>query len=259
MLRITLDDGRKLFSHLGMTGKWVAREASEPAVKSEKLRLDLSAKRGKPATVRLFDPRMFGRLILSRSDVAGWAELGPDPLATPIDPTWLHQRLAGSKRSIKEKLLDQSLIAGVGNIYATEALWKAKVDPRSAAGAIGRKELAALARAIKWTMDLSIARQITEERDAEISYLEEARSRNPFLIYGRGGEMCPRCKNGHLLAKIVLGGRGTVFCPNCQVRYSAAKNANTGKSTKATSAATPTKRAPRRAPGRTPRAAKGRS
>ena len=256
MLRITLDDGQKLFSHLGMTGKWVAREATEPAVKSEKLRLDLSPKRGKPATVRLLDPRMFGRLILSRSDVAGWTELGPDPLATPIDPAWLRERLTGSKRSIKEKLLDQSLLAGVGNIYATEALWKAKIDPRSAAGAIGLKELAALAKAIKWTMDLSIARQINEERDAEISYLEEARSHNPFLIYGRGGQPCPRCKNGHLLAKIVLGGRGTTFCPNCQVRYASAKTAGRAK---IANAATPRTKAMPRAPGRTRRAATARS
>jgi formamidopyrimidine-DNA glycosylase len=213
-LRIVLGDGTTLHSHLGMTGKWVQRAAKEPAEKAEKLRLDLA---GRHPTVRLLDARMFGRLLVMGPGREGDAEpdhlrgLGPDPIADGIDPAYLVRELAGSRRSIKERLLDQRLLAGIGNIQATEALWRAKLDPRRRAGDLTPGELRALASGLRWTLDRTLASQANEE----IVYLGERAAKNPFKVYGRAGEPCPRCR--HPLTRIIQGGRSTTFCPNCQL------------------------------------------
>jgi formamidopyrimidine-DNA glycosylase len=102
------------------------------------------------------------------------------------------------------------VLAGVGNIQATEALFDARIDPRRPARELSRKEVSALARAITRT----IARTIALQDGPTIQYVEEAGAPNPFLVYGNEGTPCPRCKRP--LAKMVLGGRGTVFCPHCQ-------------------------------------------
>ncbi len=214
-LRIVLDDGSTLHSHLGMTGKWVQRPAREPATKAEKLRLDLA---GRHPTVRLLDPRMFGRLLIVAAGAAGTSAepdhlegLGPDPIADGIDPDYLLRELAGSRRSIKERLLDQTLLAGIGNIQATEALWRAKLDPRKRAGELTLKEVRALASGLRWTLERTLAAQA----DEEIVYLGEREAKNVFKVYGRAGEPCPRCR--YTLTRIIQGGRSTTFCPSCQV------------------------------------------
>ncbi len=208
-LRLVLGDGTTLHSHLGMTGKWVQRAAKEPAEKAEKLRLDLA---GRHPTVRLLDARMFGRLLVAErgAEPSHLEALGPDPLADGIDPRHLAGELAGSRRSIKESLLDQRLLAGIGNIYATEALWRARLDPRRRSGDLALKELGALARALRVSLDRALARHEGEQ----IVYLGERAAKNPFEVYGRAGEPCPRCR--HKLTRIIQGGRSTTFCPGCQ-------------------------------------------
>ena len=102
--------------------------------------------------------------------------------------------------------MDQTILAGIGNIQAIEGLWKAGIDPRSRASAIDRADLAKLTRALRWT----IARTLADlEKDGP-------RPDNPFRIYGRKGEPCPRCRTP--LERIDLGGRTTTFCPGCQAR-----------------------------------------
>ncbi len=207
-LRIALDEGA-LFSHLGMTGKWVkASPASEP-LRFEKVRLDVVVGRAKRSVLYL-DPRLFGRFVVPAVDLPIWSALGPDPLVDGIDVAALHAKLQRRKLAIKPVLLDQKVLAGIGNIYATEGLYTARIDPRRAASSLSRAETAALARGLRKALLASIARN-TEET---ITYVEEPGADNPFVIYGNEGTPCPRCKQP--LAKMVLGGRGTVFCSHCQ-------------------------------------------
>ena len=204
-LRLSMDDGALVFSHLGMSGKWVKRGLDAASERSERARLDLER-----ISVRYVDPRMFGRLILAREDLAEWRALGMDPLVDGLDVGELERRLGRVRRTIKEALLDQTIVAGVGNIYATEALFLARIDPRSRTDALSRADVRALARGI----DRAIATSLAHDPGPEITYVEEAGAPNPFKIYGHGGEPCPRCKNR--LVRMVLGGRGTVYCARCQ-------------------------------------------
>jgi formamidopyrimidine-DNA glycosylase len=208
-LRIALDDGY-LFSHLGMTGKWVS---GDEAPRFERVRLEVKQGKG-TGVVRYVDPRLFGRMRYAKEDTAAWRALGPDPLHDGVYADRLYQRLQRRSGAVKPALLDQKLLAGVGNIQAIEALFLAAIDPRRRAHALSRKEVGVLARSIKKTIDRTLRSQLGDT----ITYVEEPGSDNPFLIYGRagdrGGSPCPRCKT--TLKKFEQAGRGTVYCPRCQ-------------------------------------------
>jgi formamidopyrimidine-DNA glycosylase len=208
-LRLRSDGGLTLYSHLGMTGKWVLRAHDDPPQRFERARLD-SARR----SVRYLDPRLFGRLFgaVGEETPAAWAALGPDPLLDGIDVVQLHNKLSRSARSIKETLLDQTVLAGVGNIQAAEALWRARIHPMRAARSLDAAEVRALARAI----DGSIGDTLAREDSPEITYVEEPGADNPFDVYGHQGEPCPRCRT--VLRRIVQGGRSTIYCARCQPR-----------------------------------------
>jgi formamidopyrimidine-DNA glycosylase len=208
-LRLVLDRGL-VFSHLGMTGKWVLARPGDDSVRFEKLRLDVRAGRTR-RSVRYLDPRLFGRFVVAEQDLPAWSELGPDPLSDGIDVAALHAKLARRKLAIKPTLLDQTVLAGVGNIQATEALFFARIDPRRPARELSRVETAALARAIR--RSIAAAMKLLAREDT-ITYVEEPGAENPFTIYGREGTPCPRCREP--LAKLVLAGRGTVMCASCQ-------------------------------------------
>src|SRR5271154_5604 len=124
-LRVILDDGSRVFSHLGMTGSWVKAAVGAPARNWERARIDV-VRQGRAISVRYVDARRFGRLIAARRDIADWTSLGPDPLADGIDAGRLSQVLAKSRRAVKVILMDQRVLAGIGNILATEALWSAR-------------------------------------------------------------------------------------------------------------------------------------
>jgi formamidopyrimidine-DNA glycosylase len=211
-LRIVLDAGR-VFSHLGMTGKWVRAEIGEEARRFEKVRLDVTARGRVRRSVRYLDPRLFGRFVYVKeggAELPVWSELGPDPLADGIDVAALHAKLAKRKLAIKPTLLDQGVLAGVGNILATEALFMARIDPRRPARELSLAEVGKVARGIRRAIDKTLAMQEGET----IQYVEEAGAPNPFTIYGQEGTPCPSCKRP--LSKMVLGGRGTVLCVHCQ-------------------------------------------
>jgi formamidopyrimidine-DNA glycosylase len=163
--------------------------------------------------VRYVDPRLFGRFVVvsaKDADLPAWSELGPDPLTDGIDVASLHAKLAKRKVAIKPTLLDQTVLAGVGNILATEALFSARVDPRRPARELSRREVSAVARGIR----ASIERTLALQDGPVIQYVEEPGADNPFTVYGREGTPCPRCKRP--LSKMILAGRGTVFCAHCQ-------------------------------------------
>ena len=211
-LRLVCDGECTLYSHLGMTGKWVLRAHDAPPERYERARLDTDER-----SVRYRDPRLFGRLFGAVGDAApaAWRALGPDALVDGIEPVALHERLQRIRRSIKETLLDQTLLAGVGNIQAAEALWRARINPTRAASSLTLAEVRALARAI----DGSIRDTLAREDAPEIVYVEETGAANPFAVYGKQGEPCPRCRRR--LRRLVQGGRSTVYCASCQPRRAA--------------------------------------
>jgi formamidopyrimidine-DNA glycosylase len=204
-IRMPLDDGRTLYSHLGMTGHWVRRKPGDATERFERARFDFGA-----TSMRYLDARLFGRLVVARS-LPAWDELGPDPIAEGIDVARLHERLSRTKRTVKETLMDQGLLAGVGNIYAIEALWHARVLPARPSKKVTLAEARAIAKGIKWAMKRAL--DALSPLEEEITYVEEG-GENPFKVYGRAEQPCPRCKTP--LVRSIIGGRGTVHCPTCQ-------------------------------------------
>jgi formamidopyrimidine-DNA glycosylase len=206
-LRLALNDGGRLFSHLGMTGDWVSRPIGAPPQRSERARLDVARGR-RLSSVRYLDPRRFGRLIAARRDIPEWTALGPDPLSDGIDLTALSPALAVRRRAVKELLMDQAILAGVGNILATEALWMARVDPRVPGSALRPSDVRAIVRGLR----RAIARELADRGPRGGG----GEGESAFFVYGRRGQPCPRC--GTALSSVTLGGRTSVFCPHCQAR-----------------------------------------
>ncbi len=147
-LRILLDDGGRLFSHLGMTGWWVERDVDAPKERSERARIDVARGDGVSRSLRYLDARRFGRLIAANDDIPEWRTLGPDPLADGVDLGTLAAALTGSRRAVKDAIMDQTILAGIGNILATEALWHARIDPRSRSDALSRGDVAKIGRGL---------------------------------------------------------------------------------------------------------------
>jgi formamidopyrimidine-DNA glycosylase len=215
-----------VWSHLGMTGKWLRRRAADPTPRFSRLRIDLDDGR----TLHYADLRLFGRLRLvpgaAFQVMPELAALGPDPLTDGIDVDRLRDRLARARVPIKVAILDQALLPGVGNIQASEGLFRAGIDPRRPAGGLSRAELARLARGLKDSIRYTLktfANSGADGADGDIDYVEERKSPNPFLVYGREGESCPRCKTGKQgkgkqgkIVRIVQAQRATFFCPRCQ-------------------------------------------
>lgn len=200
-----------LISHLGMTGKWVRRDAGQPGPSHSRARLRLED----GAVLHYRDPRLFGRLRLVPGarfeDVPEVAALGPDPLLDGVDPERLRARLARVGRPVKVALLDQGLLAGVGNIQASESLFLARIDPRRRARSLSRAEARRLARAV----EASVREAIERQEGPEPTYVEEPGAGNPFRVYAREGEPCPHCRRGRI-RRTVQAQRSTYFCPRCQ-------------------------------------------
>ena len=214
-LLVTLADRRErpvgLWSHLGMTGKWVLREGSGAEPPHARVRLELDDGQA----LLYLDPRLFGRQrIVPGADFAALPEvaaLGPDPVHDGIDPERLAARLRATRRAVKVALLDQAVLAGVGNIHASESLFAARIDPRRRGGGLTDAEVRGICRAIA----ASLRRGIEMQDGPEIAYVEEPGAPNPFRVYARAGERCPRCRKAEI-RRIVQAQRSTFFCPACQ-------------------------------------------
>jgi formamidopyrimidine-DNA glycosylase len=139
--------------------------------------------------------------------------LGPDALVDGVDAARLHAALRRSARPIKVALLDQSVLAGIGNIYATEALFHAGIHPSRPSKSLSLDEASRLAVELRAAIDRALAGMVGEGE--EIAYLSQGRGvENRFVIYDRAGSACPRC--GRTLEKVTIGGRTSAFCPGCQ-------------------------------------------
>ena len=209
-LLLVFDAGTGLASHLGMTGRWRCRAAGGDPPRHGRARLFLQDGR----VLDYVDVRMLGRLeIVPAAALASLvSSLGPDPLRDGLDARRLAARIAGASRPIKNLLLDQTVLAGLGNIQVTEALFRAHVHPARPADSLTPAEIAALAEGILATITHTLA---AHERDEEIVYLSDHRDApNPFLVYGRVGEPCPRC--GKPITTTTIAGRTSPYCPRCQ-------------------------------------------
>jgi formamidopyrimidine-DNA glycosylase len=197
--------------HLGMSGRWRI-EPGEPD-RHDHLVLETGSGR----VLALNDARRFGSIdLVDTGGLASWppfAAMGPEPLGKEFDGEYLARALAGRSAPIKQLLLDQRIVAGLGNIYVCEALWRARIDPRKAAGNVSKAALGRLVPAIREVLLESIAAGGSTIRDyaqpnGELGYFAAS-----WRVYGREGEPCP-C--GGVVRRFVQGGRSTFWCARCQ-------------------------------------------
>jgi formamidopyrimidine-DNA glycosylase len=163
------------------------------------------------------DVRRFGTwLLLEPDEVEAYvdARVGREPLGEAYKAKHLADRLRGRRAPVKAAVLDQRTVAGVGNIYADEALWRARIHPLTPAAALTPDEIRALHRGLRRALEQGIARQGSTLRDYRTLDGEPGAMQHEFKVYGRGGEPCERC--GTPIEKIRVAGRGTWYCPSCQ-------------------------------------------
>jgi len=211
-----LASGRTLVVHLRMTGSFrhaPAGELPEDAHRRATLGLDTGAE------VAYRDVRRFGTWeLLDEGHLRPYlsARLGPEPLAPSFSAARLARLTEGRRAPVKAFLLDQRRLAGIGNIYADEALWRARIHPLRPTGALDADEVARLHRAVRASLRRGVELQGSTLRDYVTPDGDGGGMQNEFHVYGRLGEPCDRC--GRPIERIVVGGRGTWFCPRCQRR-----------------------------------------
>jgi formamidopyrimidine-DNA glycosylase len=228
-----LDDGEVLVMHLGMTGRFridrangakpgkVAR-AQKPVPKHEHIVFHLSD----GTAIRYSDVRRFGLMDLVRAESleqhALFKGLGVEPLSEVLTPEWLAGRLKSKATSIKAALIDQKLIAGLGNIYVCEALYRAGISPVRLAGTLATKagkptkKIEALVAAIKAVLEDALKAGGSSLRDYSQADGRLGRFQHRFKTYRREGKPCARKGCGGTVRRIVQGGRSTFYCPTCQ-------------------------------------------
>ncbi|MBP6788309.1 MAG: bifunctional DNA-formamidopyrimidine glycosylase/DNA-(apurinic or apyrimidinic site) lyase [Candidatus Promineofilum sp.] len=209
-LVFTLSDDENLIIHLKMTGHLSVVPADTPPDPYAHTVFALDDGR----ELRFRDPRKFGRVYLLRDPAGVLGPLGPEPLADAFTADELAARLAGRRRVLKPLLLDQTFIAGIGNIYADEALFDAKLLPTRRSETLSAEEIAALHAAIRKVLALGIDREGASISSYVKADGEKGDMQNAVAVFRRTGQNCYTC--GGPIERIVLGGRSTHFCPNCQ-------------------------------------------
>ncbi len=213
-LVIQLNSNDRIILHLRMTGCLLLTPADYPEEKHTHVIFRLN--NGKE--LRFSDTRRFGRLWLLKNGEAdtysGIEKLGAEPLDKQLTAEYLNTHLGKRKKAVKECLLDQSIIAGIGNIYSDEILFTAGIYPSRPANSLNMEEWERLAVAIPEQISYFIeVNKITPEEYLETKGQDYRNT--PFLqVYGQEGKPCPKC--GEMLCRIVVGGRGSVYCPVCQ-------------------------------------------
>jgi formamidopyrimidine-DNA glycosylase len=221
-----LDDGNVWVTHLGMTGRWTVigqekqpgdfyySEPPDPAHTHVVLETD------KGARLEYNDPRRFGYMDLIARDAFEahpWFKgLGPEPLGNEFSAPYLAEALAGKKANIKAALLDQRIVAGLGNIYVVEALHRASVAPARAAGGLSKARLERLTPAIRRVLEEAIAAGGSTLSDYANVDGKQGAFQQRFRVYDREGERCvtPKCQG--TIKRAVHAGRSTFWCPRCQ-------------------------------------------
>ena len=205
---------RELVLHLGMTGSFRIRDGGVHPEEDRHARAAWSLDDGRTLVFR--DPRRFGRVSVvpvgDHHGIPTLMALGPEPLGDAFDPDAFADGLARTSAPVKAVLLGQRLVAGVGNIYADEALWRARIHPASRR--VGRQRAHALHEAIQEVIAAAVGREGTTFRDYEMVNGQSGRNAEFLEAYGQAGLPCSRC--GTALRRVVLAQRGTTYCPRCQ-------------------------------------------
>jgi formamidopyrimidine-DNA glycosylase len=195
-----------LLVHLRMSGDMVVEPAESSPAPHHRLMLDLSD----GLRLSLSDSRKFGRVWLTADPARVLANLGPEPLAPEFTSQVFHEMLIRRHRQLKPLLIDQSFLAGIGNIYADEALHRAKLHPLRLAGELTFGEAGRL-----WSAIRQVLLEGIERSGASIDWVYRGGDfQNYFRVYQRAGKPCPVC--GITIQRILVGQRGTHFCPQCQ-------------------------------------------
>lgn len=212
-MMLHLDNETSLIVHLRMTGKLVSDKASGGDSKHERACILF----GKGRKLHFIDIRTFGKIIHCRTENLNkyLPKLGIEPLSEGFDELHLRELLAKRSTPIKNALLDQALIAGLGNIYACEILYRAKIHPETPAKSLDQKKLREIVRHTKEVLTQAIAMNGTSISDFRRVDDKTGQFQNFLQVYQK--ETCPK---GHPIKRIVMGGRGTFFCPVCQKQSS---------------------------------------
>lgn len=220
----TLDSGESMMVHLRMSGQLLIDPVDEPRPAHSHVNLELSPT-GESATVeelRFVDPRTFGEVVVFGPDdaervVPELDRLGPDPIADGLSLHDVRRRLATTRRGVKALLLDQTVIAGIGNIYGDEILHRAGINPLRPANRIGRGPAERLHRAIDEVLRDAVAAGGSTLRDAQyVDLLGQSGSfQESHRVYGRAGQTCLTCERGRVRSATVAG-RTTHWCGVCQ-------------------------------------------
>ncbi len=214
---VHLDDGQTLIVHLRMTGRLAVVPADSPLLDDKHLRAwfalaPLGSASGDALTFT--DSRKFGRIWLVNSVDEVTGKLGPEPLAWDLSPEDFAARICKRKVAIKALLLDQTAVAGVGNIYADEALHRAGIHPLRKSSTLTDEELGRLYASLREVLNEAIDKRGTLLRDYRTPYGEDGYFQNHLRVYGKYGKACPAC--GGPIERIRVTQRSTHFCPVCQ-------------------------------------------
>jgi formamidopyrimidine-DNA glycosylase len=222
-----LDTGDTWVTHLGMTGRFAVQQGMNARVLGEMVtggptedrhaHFVIDTDRG--VRVTFFDARRFGYMGLvptAELPAHPWfAGLGPEPFGPDFTVGWLQAAFRGKKQNVKATLLDQRVVAGLGNIYVCEALHMARISPNRAAGKVSRPALERLVAAVREVLEAAIAAGGSTLRDFAAADGSLGYFQHRFRVYDREGEPCPR-DDGGVIRRIVQAGRSTFFCPRCQ-------------------------------------------
>ena len=204
-------DRGSLLVHLGMSGSLRIVPAGQAPEKHDHLDIIFG-----PRALRLRDPRRFGLVLWQDGDAAHplLAHLGIEPLSDGFDGPWLHQASRGRRTPVKLFLMDAAQVVGIGNIYASESLFRAGIDPTLPVGELGPRRCARLATCIRETLQDALAAGGSTLRDFVGSNGSPGYFQQQYFVYGRDGEPCRRCATP--IKKRIMGQRATFFCPRCQ-------------------------------------------
>jgi formamidopyrimidine-DNA glycosylase len=219
-----LDQGETWVTHLGMTGRFTVEKElagrfahAAPAAPAHE-HLVFWTDRG--VRIGFCDARRFGYMALVASDALEthpwFAGLGPEPLGNSFSAAHLEAEFDGRIQNVKATLLDQRVVAGLGNIYVCEALFRSKISPLTPAGQVGRAALDRLAGAVREVLGEAIEAGGSTLRDYADANGGQGYFQHSFRVYGRQGEACSRPRCGGVVERTVQAGRSTFFCPKCQ-------------------------------------------
>jgi len=208
--------------HLGMTGNMLWLKSRTPEIPHTHAVFTIEDKHGKPGYLHFIDARRFGRIdVVHCSDAdtlaahPHFADLGPEPLTHKDLGKYLFERSRKKKQPIKSFLMDARVVVGVGNIYASEALFRAGINPKRKAGTVTQERYALLGKAVVQTLNKAIDAGGTTFRDFKNSDGNPGYFKIQLAVYDRKGEPCEKC--GTLIKDLRQSGRSTFFCPLCQL------------------------------------------